>query len=62
MNILQFIIKPIFQIVWRKYLKGYKLIKVTGWKSCLMDSRCGQRIRATFVLDKVPTTYMDDVA
>ena len=51
---LQHILKPIFSFVWRKRLVDYKLIKVTGWRSCLMDSKYGQRVRATFIFSGHP--------
>ena len=47
----QFLLKPIFALLWRKRFRDgeYKLIKVTGWRSCIMDSKGGQRTRATFL-------------
>jgi len=63
MNI-QFMLKLIFSLIWYKRLRGYKLIKVTGWRSCLMEAKSGQRIRGTFVftenkdLNKCPRTFV----
>lgn len=61
---LQFILKPIFSFVWKKRLRDYKLVKVKGFRSCLMDSKYGQRIRATFLfgnykcLNRNPDNFM----
>jgi len=48
---LQSIIKPVFSFLWRNRLEiqKYKLIKVTGWRSCIIDTNCGQRMRVTFM-------------
>lgn len=46
------ILKPIFAFIWRnRYeLRRCKLVKVTGWRSCIIDdSKNGDRIRATFL-------------
>lgn len=48
----QSIIKPIFCLIWRKRLYNYKLIKVTGWRSCIIDGGGGKRIRAEFLFEK----------
>lgn len=48
MNFQSFL-KPIFSLIWHKRLQDYKLIKITGWRSCIMDSKSGQRIRGTFI-------------
>jgi len=50
----QFLLKPIFSFVWRKRLRDYKLIKVMGWRSCIMESRSGQRIRGIFLFSGHP--------
>ena len=39
--------KTIFKLIWRSYLKDYRLIKITGWRSCLAD-RVGQRYNMSF--------------
>jgi hypothetical protein len=46
------ILKPIFRFIWRnRYeMQRCKLVKVTGWRSCIIDdSKNGDRIRATFL-------------
>jgi hypothetical protein len=45
----QKILIPIFAWFWRQRLQDYKLIKVMGWRSCLFDTKYGQRIRCTFL-------------
>ena len=43
------LIKILFSLVWRKRLWDCKkLIKVTGWRSCLMDTKCDRK-RVTFL-------------
>lgn len=48
---IQSILKPIFSFIWRKRfdMQEYKLIKVKGWRSCIMESKGGQRINGTFL-------------
>ena len=36
--------------MWQKRLENQKLIKVTGWRSCIMDNQCSQRMRVTFMI------------
>jgi hypothetical protein len=42
----------LFRLVWRRRLNGLKLVKVIGWRSCLVDTAYGQRQRTTFVFGK----------
>jgi hypothetical protein len=41
----------IFTWIWKKRLDDLeaKVVKVLGWRSALLDRRCGQRDRATFL-------------
>jgi hypothetical protein len=39
----------LFRIVWRRRLAGLRLVRVTGWRSCLVDTEWGQRQRTTFL-------------
>jgi len=38
----------LFRLVWRKRLEGYRLVKITGWRSCIVDSDDGSRVRVSF--------------
>lgn len=49
----QSMLKSIFSFVWRKRLIDYKLVKVIGWRSCIIESKIGDRIRATFLFGKI---------
>jgi hypothetical protein len=40
----------LFMRLFRRRLAGRKLVLVTGWRSCIVDSREGQRERLTFEL------------
>jgi len=42
--------KTIFRMLWHRRLGDFKLVKVTGWRSCVYDNKWGQRVRATFCL------------
>jgi len=42
----------IFSFMWRKWLKDYTVIKITGWRSCLADYKGSQRVRMTFLFGK----------
>lgn len=41
--------KWIFKRIWWKWLKDYKIIQITGWRSCRVDTRGGQRMRVTCI-------------
>ena len=41
----------IFTFIWKKWLENDKVIKITGWRSCLADKPSGQRVRYTFMFD-----------
>ena len=43
-------IRHLFSLIWWHWMKDYKIIKVTGWRSCLYDNKYGQRVRATICL------------
>lgn len=36
----------LFNRVWRRRLEGCRLVRVTGWRSCVYEDRFGQRTRA----------------
>ena len=44
------VIRKLFTIIWKNYLAGDKVIRVTGWRSTLIESRGGARSRVTFCL------------
>jgi hypothetical protein len=44
------IVHKIFLILWKKRLGEDKLVKVTGWRSALIDRKSGGRFRTTFCL------------
>lgn len=48
----QKVVSPVFKFIWRKYLMDDKLIKVIGWRSCIMDSKEGQRYKSMFLVGK----------
>ncbi len=41
--------EKVFKFIWRKHLHGCELVKITGWRSALID-RTGQRVRSTFLI------------
>jgi hypothetical protein len=43
------LLQVLFCIVWHRRLRGLRLVKVTGWRSCLVDTAWGQRQRTTFL-------------
>jgi len=43
-------IYKIFSLLWRKRLGDDKLIKVTGWRSALIETKYGNRYRITFCI------------
>jgi len=49
-NLFQTFLIFIFSLIWRKRLWNCKkIIRVTGWNSCLMDTKVGVRQRVTFL-------------
>ena len=43
----------LFAWVWRRWLPtGYevRVVRITGWRSCLYDTEWGQRVRAHFLV------------
>lgn len=46
------IVLCLFAYVWRNRIGENKLRYVTGWRSCLWDTPCGQRVRVEFILRK----------
>jgi len=41
----------LFKIIWWKWMRNYKIVKVTGWRSCLYDDKYGQRTRVTILFN-----------
>lgn len=50
--VLDPIVRFLFHLVWRRRLRGFRLVRVTGWRSCLYDTNEGQRVRATWLFCK----------
>jgi len=46
------VVRFLFRLVWHLRLRGFRLVRVTGWRSCLYDDRYGQRVRATWMFSK----------
>lgn len=42
-------LRKIFIFVWKKYIADSKVVKITGWRSVILDQSNGQRVRAWFV-------------
>lgn len=46
----------LFAFVWRRWLWNFysqcpnRVVKVTGWRSCITDTPSGQRVHATFMV------------
>ncbi len=46
------VVRFLFWLVWWRRLRGLRLVRVTGWRSCLYDNMYGQRVRATWMFSK----------
>ena len=46
------LVRFLFRIVWCRRLRGLRLVRVTGWRSCLYENEWGQRVRATWMFSK----------
>lgn len=43
----------LFRFIWRKrFIEGDKLIEITSWNSCVLDTSWGRRERITFTFRK----------
>jgi len=43
-------LRAMFRLVWWRWMRDCKVIRVTGWRSCLFDTRSGQRMRGTMCI------------
>lgn len=37
----------LFKLVWRRWLRNVLLVKVTGWRTCIFETKARQRMRGT---------------
>ena len=40
--------KKLFRFFWKDQIRGYKLVRVTGWRSCIVENNYGHRSHITF--------------
>jgi len=44
------IVRWLFRAIWWRWLHDYRIVRVTGWRSCLYETKYGQRVRGTICL------------
>ena len=40
----------IFRMVWWKWMRDYKIVSVTGWRSAVYDTKTGDRVNGMICL------------